>query len=49
MVDGLKAEDAVEVERIVREIGALVCTPSTIPDIYDLSVYRGANSPDGVT
>lgn len=42
MVDALKAEDAVEVERIVREIGALVCTPSTIPDIYSLSVYRSA-------
>jgi hypothetical protein len=42
MVDELKAEDVVEVERIVREIGALVCTPSTIPDIYSLSVYRSA-------
>jgi len=42
MVDVLKAEDAVEIERIVREIGALVDTPSTIPDIYSLSVYRSA-------
>ena len=42
MVDELKSEDAIEVERIVREIGALVCTPSTIPDIYSLSVYRSA-------
>jgi len=42
MVDELTADDAVEVERIVREIGALVCTPSTIPDIYALSVYRSA-------
>lgn len=42
MVDVLKAEDAVEIQRIVREIGALVCTPSSIQDIYDLNVYRSA-------
>ena len=40
MVDELKAEDAVEIEGIVREIGALVCMRYAIPDIYDLSVYR---------
>jgi hypothetical protein len=42
MVDELKTEDAVEIERIVRKIGALVCTPSSISDIYDLGVYRSA-------
>lgn len=42
MVDELKAEDAVEIQRIVKEIGALVCTLSSIQDIYDLSVYRRA-------
>ena len=42
MVDELKADDAVEIARIVREIGTLVDMPSNIPDIYDFSVYRRA-------